>query len=303
MTTGRAELRPTAPWTDTDAVALEADIQATARALFARRRPVTPSLFSQTAGRRDDGLGDGRRAAQGRALPLRRRLPHAGQRRRDRPPPARVLRCSRASRRRARCAGDRRHRRRSPVRPLAGRVVRAEMLSFARRFIVGSDAHAALPGLKALRDRGTGLHDRRARRGLGQRGRGRGLSAALPRPARRPHPRGRVLAGPPAIDRGRLGTAAARQRLSIKITSLYSQIDPLDFRGSVAAVKDRLRPVVRKAIETGAASISTSSSFATATSPTPSSPSCSTRRSSAPSTRPAWSCRPTCATPTTTSRP
>jgi len=35
MTTGRAELRPTAPWTDTDAVALEADIQATARALFA----------------------------------------------------------------------------------------------------------------------------------------------------------------------------------------------------------------------------------------------------------------------------
>ena len=44
-----------------------------------------------------------------------------------------------------------------------------------------------------------------------------------------------------------------RVNLSLKITSLYSQIDPVDFDGSVAAVKDLLRPILRKAIATGAA--------------------------------------------------
>ena len=47
--------------------------------------------------------------------------------------------------------------------------------------------------------------------------------------------------------------ALPRVNLSLKITSLYSQIDPLDFEGSAAAVKDRLRPIFRKAIATGAA--------------------------------------------------
>jgi len=41
--------------------------------------------------------------------------------------------------------------------------------------------------------------------------------------------------------------------LSLKITSLYSQIDPMDHDGGVKAVKDRLRPIFRKAIESGAA--------------------------------------------------
>ena len=43
-----------------------------------------------------------------------------------------------------------------------------------------------------------------------------------------------------------------RVNLSLKITSLYSQIDPVDFDGSVAAVKRLLRPVFRKGIESGA---------------------------------------------------
>ncbi len=47
MTTGRAELRPTAPRTDIDAAALEADIQATARTLFALVDRSHPSLLSQ----------------------------------------------------------------------------------------------------------------------------------------------------------------------------------------------------------------------------------------------------------------
>ena len=43
-----------------------------------------------------------------------------------------------------------------------------------------------------------------------------------------------------------------RVNVSIKITSLYSQIDPLNFRASAEAVKERLRPIFRKAQATDA---------------------------------------------------
>ncbi len=38
-----------------------------------------------------------------------------------------------------------------------------------------------------------------------------------------------------------------RVNVSVKITSLFSQIDPIDFQGSIDAVKERLRPLFRKA--------------------------------------------------------
>ena len=43
-----------------------------------------------------------------------------------------------------------------------------------------------------------------------------------------------------------------RVNVSVKISSLYSQLDPIDFEGSVEAVKERLRPLFRKAKEHGA---------------------------------------------------
>ncbi|MFW6058002.1 MAG: proline dehydrogenase family protein, partial [Persicimonas sp.] len=43
-----------------------------------------------------------------------------------------------------------------------------------------------------------------------------------------------------------------RVNVSVKISSLYSQLDPVDFEGSVEAVKERLRPLFRKAKEHGA---------------------------------------------------
>ena len=127
------------------------------------------------------------------------------------------------------------------------RVVRAEMLSFARRFIVGSDARSALPGLRALRDRGLGftidvlgeasvsVHEAAA-----YQQRYLDLLDDLTRETK-------SWPAAPAVDRAAWG-ALPRVNVSIKITSLYSQIDPLDFRGSVAAVKDALRPVVRRAM-------------------------------------------------------
>ncbi|HEY3116613.1 MAG TPA: L-glutamate gamma-semialdehyde dehydrogenase [Chloroflexota bacterium] len=38
-----------------------------------------------------------------------------------------------------------------------------------------------------------------------------------------------------------------RVSLAIKLTSLYSQIDPLDFEGGVAVLEDRVRPILRRA--------------------------------------------------------
>ena len=43
-----------------------------------------------------------------------------------------------------------------------------------------------------------------------------------------------------------------RVNVSVKVSSLFSQIDPIDFEGSIDAVKDRLRPLFRKAKQAGA---------------------------------------------------
>lgn len=43
-----------------------------------------------------------------------------------------------------------------------------------------------------------------------------------------------------------------RVNVSVKVSSLYSQMDPLDFDGSIEQVKKRLRPLFRKAMQNGA---------------------------------------------------
>lgn len=144
-------------------------------------------------------------------------------------------------------AGDR-----SPVAPLASGVIKRQLKGFAQRFIVGRDARSAIPALKALRDHGTGF----TLDVLGE----ASVSEAEAHAYQQTYL---------ALLDGLAGTAAGwtpqpvvddsawgplpRVNLSVKITSLYSQIDPVDFAGSVTAVKERLRPIFRKAIETGAA--------------------------------------------------
>ena len=135
--------------------------------------------------------------------------------------------------------------------PLATSVIRRQMLDFAQRFIFGRDAAAALPKLRALRERRLGF----TLDVLGEASVGEGeavdyqqryleLLDGLRQEAASWRP-------DPLIDRAAWG-AVPRVNISIKITSLFSQIDPLDFRGSVEAVKDRLRPIFRKAQQTGA---------------------------------------------------
>jgi len=141
---------------------------------------------------------------------------------------------------------------RQPLAPLASSVVRRQMKGFAKRFIVGRDAADAVPALKGLRDRGVGFTlDVLGEASVSEAeahayqqtylGLLDGLAAT-------------AAAWPPepVVDESAWG-ALPRVNLSIKITSLYSQIDPLDFTGSLKAVKERLRPIFRKAIADGAA--------------------------------------------------
>ena len=55
----------------------------------------------------------------------------------------------------------------------------------------------------------------------------------------------------PQLEQASWGTVQ-RVNVSVKVSSLYSQIDPIDFDGSIDAVKDRLRPLFRKAKAAGA---------------------------------------------------
>ena len=140
---------------------------------------------------------------------------------------------------------------RSPVAPLAGSVIRRQLRGFAQRFIVGRDARDAIPALKALRASGTGF----TLDVLGE----ATVSEAEAHAYQTTYLD--LLDGLAAtaatwpqsdiVDQAAWGPLS-RVNLSLKITSLYSQIDPVDFEGSVAAVKDRLRPIFRKGIETGA---------------------------------------------------
>jgi len=52
------------------------------------------------------------------------------------------------------------------------------------------------------------------------------------------------------IDRDHEG-AISKVNVSVKISALYSQIDPIDSEGSIKAIKERLRPIFRKAKELG----------------------------------------------------
>jgi RHH-type proline utilization regulon transcriptional repressor/proline dehydrogenase/delta 1-pyrroline-5-carboxylate dehydrogenase len=140
----------------------------------------------------------------------------------------------------------------SPVAPLANSVIKRQMKGFAQRFIVGRDARSAIPALKALRDRGAGF----TLDVLGE----ASVSEAEAHAYQQTYlalldglaATAAAWAPQSRVDGSAWG-AVPRVNLSLKITSLYSQIDPVDFTGSVSAVKDRLRPIVRKAIETGAA--------------------------------------------------
>jgi len=133
---------------------------------------------------------------------------------------------------------------------IAAKVIRAAVESIARQFIAGKDPADALKPLNSLLESGfafsvdllgevvvsdvEALASTKNYLGLLDL-----LSPEITGWARDPLPENDKKRSVPRLD------------ISLKVTSLYSQMDPLDFEVSVESVKENLRQIFRKAQEVG----------------------------------------------------
>jgi RHH-type proline utilization regulon transcriptional repressor/proline dehydrogenase/delta 1-pyrroline-5-carboxylate dehydrogenase len=133
---------------------------------------------------------------------------------------------------------------------IAGRVIRSNVESLAKQFIAGKDPEAALPDLHTLRNQGYAvavdllgevvLSDREAREYVA---RYLELLDFLESEVS-------TWEHIPVLDMDHSGPIP-RQNISIKVSSLYSQLDPIDGDGSIEEVKKGLRPVFNRAQAAG----------------------------------------------------
>ena len=134
----------------------------------------------------------------------------------------------------------------------AGSEIRAGVESLAKQFIVGSDPEDAFTCLKKLREEGiAGSLDILGEEVLSENEAKRYANKYLELlsfvgPRLRDLPEMSVL---DTDDRG----AIPRLDVSLKVSSFYSQLDPLNWEGSIESVKKGLRPIFKAATELGAA--------------------------------------------------
>jgi RHH-type transcriptional regulator, proline utilization regulon repressor / proline dehydrogenase / delta 1-pyrroline-5-carboxylate dehydrogenase len=141
--------------------------------------------------------------------------------------------------------------RRGVVPMIAGRLIRKNIESLARQFIAGKDPKDALSALTALREEGFSfsidllgeavLSDKESKEYAD---RYLDLLNFL-------HPE--VLNWPdnPLLDCDHMGNIP-RLNISLKVSSFYSQLNPIDWEGSIENTKKGLRPILRKAMEQSA---------------------------------------------------
>ena len=136
-------------------------------------------------------------------------------------------------------------------KPVA-QLARANARRMARRFIAASDVPETVQAVRRLRDQRLtftidllGEAVLSATEALKYQRQYLDLIDALTREAPR-------WAEVPQIDRGAGGEALPRVNVSVKLSSLYSQFDPIDPEGTSRAVRERLRPILRLAKERGA---------------------------------------------------
>lgn len=139
-----------------------------------------------------------------------------------------------------------------PLRRLAAAAVRQGVVQMARRFIVADTPRDAVRVLRRLHERGMGftvdiLGEATVSEREAEAYEGRYLTlldVLAPEVAAWP--------ARPTVDRTGDGRSIPRVNVSVKLSALYSQIDPIDPEGSARALKARLRPILRRARELGA---------------------------------------------------
>lgn len=134
---------------------------------------------------------------------------------------------------------------------LAAKAIRSNLTGMARRFIAGSDARDALAVLRRLREQRIGFT-------LDLLGEACLSDAEADEYQRRYLELIDTLSGQartwkhvPQIDQGALGPEP-QVNVSLKLTALHARLDPLDQVGSSLGVRQRLRPLFRRARESGA---------------------------------------------------
>ena len=134
---------------------------------------------------------------------------------------------------------------------VASGQIEKQIMGMAAKFIAGKDAREALPTLKKMWKQGLAF----TLDLLGE-------STVSEKEAREYFERydeildtliAEVKSFPeqPSLEDSPYGKVP-RVNVSIKISSLFSQIDPIDTEGSIDALKERLRPLYRKAMQAGA---------------------------------------------------
>ena len=135
----------------------------------------------------------------------------------------------------------------APAARITAALLRRNVSSLARLFIAGTTPHDALKPLRAIQREGrrftvdvlgeAALSEREA---LVYQGRYLDLIDLL----------AAEFAGPPKADQA-ADEPFPLLNVSVKVSSLYSRIAPLNHDDSVAAVKERLRPIIRRARTAG----------------------------------------------------
>jgi RHH-type proline utilization regulon transcriptional repressor/proline dehydrogenase/delta 1-pyrroline-5-carboxylate dehydrogenase len=136
----------------------------------------------------------------------------------------------------------------SPTGFLAARTIRAHVTRMAQQFIIGEDVEEALPKLEQQWKKGLAFSLALLGEVAVNEEESRTYAVRYMDLLDRLDKKVKVWAPQAIFEKDRFGTVP-RVNLSVKITSLYSQMDPMDWDGSIAAVSDRLRPILQRAMD------------------------------------------------------
>ena len=131
---------------------------------------------------------------------------------------------------------------------LAQATMKGQIEGMANRFIVGRDAKAALPELKKLHKDGIAFTVDLLGEGTVSEGEADHYAARYLDLIDNLADEVAKFPADDVIDRNHLGPIP-RTNVSLKISAMFSQIDPVDVKGSVAALKKRVLPLFLRAKE------------------------------------------------------
>ncbi len=139
----------------------------------------------------------------------------------------------------------------SPAGLLAARTIRAHVTRMAQQFIIGTDVEEAIPKLQEQWKKGLGFSLALLGEVAVNEEESRAYAARYIDLLDRLANKARNWTSQALLEKNQWGIIP-RVNLSVKVTSLYSQIDPMDWDGSVQAVCERLRPILQRARNLGA---------------------------------------------------